>query len=40
MTTRAVTGQPVFDEIFVLGLAVGWAMILIGLLLLGLSLTN
>ena len=36
----AATGQPVTDEISVLGFAVGWAMIVFGLLLLGLSLTN
>jgi hypothetical protein len=36
----AATARPVTDGISVLGFAVGCAMIIFGLLLLGLSLTN
>ena len=33
------TARPVNDEVTILGFAVGWALIVLGLLFLGLSLT-
>lgn len=39
-TPPARTVQPITDEVTVLGFAVGWALIVLGLLFLALSLTN